>query len=215
MSQPKFTFFEQAIKAGRRYVQTSVRARDAQYHFLALVYLAHKEGQDHPQEFESLIQSRLKRQPNKHETNRPFLLLLHALLGREDDLPRNAIKQFSKLTSALEEFARAFHDSNPNTGVIVVFIEDAGGVAGLYDLSRIGNTNGDNHSQSESQKIVDLKPNEIALSVMGVRVTKVGCEYKLRLTERDPGEYLVRLRVGRGGFVESILDEDMIDENAA
>jgi hypothetical protein len=136
-------------------------------------------------------------------------------LGREDDLPRNAVKQFSKLTSALEEIDMAFHDANPNAVDIVEFIGDAGGVAGLYDLSRIGNTNGDNHPQSESSNIVELKPNEIALPALGARVTKVRRGYQLRLTERQSGDYIVRLRVGRGGFVQAILDEDISHYNVA
>jgi hypothetical protein len=115
----------------------------------------------------------------------------------------------------LEEIDRAFHDANPEADEIIEFIEDAGGVAGLYDLSRIGNTNGNSQSPSESPNIIDLKPNEIALPLLGARVTKVGRGYRLRLTQREPGEYTVRLRIGRGGFVESIIDENISEDNAA
>ncbi len=56
MSQPKFAFFEQAIKAGKSYIQTSVRARDSQYLFLALAYLAHRNERSYPNFFPRLIE---------------------------------------------------------------------------------------------------------------------------------------------------------------
>jgi hypothetical protein len=40
MPKGSLPFFEEAIKAGQGYVKTSIRARDAQYNFLALTYLA-------------------------------------------------------------------------------------------------------------------------------------------------------------------------------
>ena len=215
MTKTRFPLFQQAIKAGQRYVQTSVRARDAQYHFLSLVYLGHNEGLKHPKEFENLILSRLKRPPNRYEEARPYLKLLHCILGREENLPLNAVKQFSKLVAALEQIDKAFHGTNPTADEITDFLADSGGVAGLYDLSRIGNNTDISKTQLDSQKIVDLKPNEIALPVLGARVTKVGRVYKLRMAERDPGEYLVRLRVGRGGFVEAISDENVGEDDAA
>jgi hypothetical protein len=215
MPKPKFPLFHEAIKAGQRYIQTSVRARDAQYQFLSLVYLVHKEGQQHPEEFENLILSRLKRAPNRYEQARPYLKLLHCLLGREEHLPRNAVKQFSKLVAALEQIDKAFHGKKPRVEEITGFLADSGGVAGLYEIARIGITNGNNQSQLESHKVVDLKPNEIVLPVLGARVTKVGRRYRLRLTEREPGEYLVRLRIGRGGFVDAITDENISKDNAA
>jgi hypothetical protein len=122
---------------------------------------------------------------------------------------------FQQADDVLEEIDRAFRDANPEADEIIEFIEDAGGVAGLYDLSRIGNTNGNSQSPSESPNIIDLKPNEIALPLLGARVTKVGRGYQLRLIERQPGDYIVRLRVGRGGFVQAILDEDISHDNAA
>jgi hypothetical protein len=58
-------------------------------------------------------------------------------------------------------------------------------------------------------------PGHVALPALGARVTKVGRGYQLRLIERQPGDYIVRLRVGRGGFVEAILDENISDDDAA
>ena len=178
MSQPKFAFFEQAIKAGKSYVQTSVRARDSQYLFLALAYLAHREGLRQPRAFEKLLQTQLKRQPNKHETNRPFLILLHALLGREDDLPRNAIKQFSKLTSALEEIDDKFQKTDPTAEEIVAFIQTNGGILGLYDLKR--------NSEAEYEKrpkvtALEPRPKIIELPLWGTQAVRVGKGYRLRM----------------------------------
>ncbi len=207
MPQSKFPLFDQAIRAGQRYVQTSVRARDAQYHFLALTYLAAREGKRRSRAFHQLLCSHLKRQPNRYETQRPFLLILHALLGREEDLPKNAVKHFSKLASALEEIDRAFQDTRPTLEEIIDFVEDAGGVAGLYDLARLGTADSD-HFAATSGSVVPLKPSDIPLPAIGGIVTKVGRGYRLRLSDREPGEYFVRLRVGRGGFVEAILEDD-------
>ncbi len=202
MSQPKFAFFDQALKAGQRYVQTSVKARDAQYRFLALVYLAHREGRRHPKEFESLIQSRLKRQPNKHETKRPFLLLLHALLGREDDLPRNAVKQFSKLTSALEEVDDRFRKADPSADEIVAFIQIKGGILGLYDLKRNGDVGYEKRSKA---KPFEPKPKIIELPLLsGTQAVRVGRSYRLRMPDSPPGVYWLRLHVGIDGFVDAV-----------
>lgn len=208
MPQAKFTFFDQAVKAGRYYVQTSVRARDAQYNFLGLAYLSAREGQRRPRQFDDLLRSRLKKDPNGHQVKRPYLLLLHALLGREDDLPRNSIKHFSKLASALEEIDRAFTGTKPEIEDVIQYIEDAGGVGGLYDLARLGNTADSGQSAPPDSSVVPLKPSEIPLSSIAGIVTRVGKGYRLRLTDREPGEHVVRLRVGRGGFVEAILDDD-------
>ena len=215
MPKTRFPLFHEAIKAGQRYVQTSVRARDAQYQFLSLVYLVYKEGQQHPEEFENLILARLKRPPNRYEQARPYLKLLHCLLGREEDLPRNAVKQFSNLVAALEQIDKAFHGTKPTVEDITDFLANSGGVAGLYDLGRISNSDGSNKTQSESHKVINLKPNEIALPVLGARMIKVGRGYRLQLTEREPGEYTVRLRVGRGGFVDAIIDENISENDAA
>ena len=209
--------FEQAVKSGQSYVSASVLATKSQRRFLALTYLAHLESKRRPRAFQKMIESRLGRSPSKPETKRPFLLILHALLGKEDDMPKSALPQFSRLTSALEEIEHAFKGVKPDPTVneLIVFIQDAGGVGGLYDLSRIGSIAEVGKPYSENQKIVDLKPNEIPLPVLGARVTKVGRGYRLRLIEREPGEYLVRLRIGRGGIVESILDENISDVDAA
>ena len=215
MPNTRFPLFHQAILAGQRYVQASVRARDAQYHFLSLVYLVRREGEQHPEEFEKLIFSRLKRLPNRYEEARPYLKLLHCLLGREEDLPRNAVKQFSKLVAALEQIDKAFHGTNPTVDEITDFFVDSGGVAGLYELSRIGITNGNSQPHSGSHKVVDFKPNEIALPILGARVIKVGRGYRLQLTEREPGEYRVRLVISRGGIVQSIIDDNTSEDDAA
>jgi hypothetical protein len=200
MSQLKFAFFKQALKAGQRYVQTSVKARDSQYRFLALVYLAHREGRRHPKEFESLIQSRLKRQPNKHETKRPFLLL-HALLGREDDLPRNAVKRFSKLTSALEEIDDRFRKADPTAEEIVAFIQIKGGILGLYDLKRNGDVG---YEKRPEAKPFEPQPKIIELPLLsGAQAVRVGRSYRLRMPDSPPGVYWLRLHVGMDGFVHS------------
>ena len=217
MPKTNLPVFEQAVKAGQSYVSASVLATKSQRQFLALTYLAHLESKQRPRAFQKMIESRLGRLPSKPETKRPFLLILHALLGKEDDMPKSALPQFSRLTSALEEIEHAFEGIKPDPTVdeLIEFIQDAGGVGGLYDLKRIGNIAKVEKPQSLSNTIVDLKPNEIPLPVLGARVTKVGRGYRLRLTEREPGEYTVRLRVGRGGFVEAILDEDVSEDNAA
>lgn len=208
MPHSKFPFFDQAIRAGQRYVQTSVRARDAQYRFLGLSYLAAREGKRRPRAFQQLLCAHLKREPNRYETQRPFLLLLHALLGREEDLPKNAIEHFSKLASALEEIDRAFQDIRPTLEEIIDFVEDAGGVAGLYDLARLGSTTDSEQSAPPASSVLTLKPSEIPLPAIGGIVMKVGRGYRLRLSDREPGEYFVRLRVGRGGFLEAILEDE-------
>ncbi len=209
MPQPKFPLFDQAVRAGQRYVQTSVRARDAQYHFLALTYLAAREGKRRPRAFHQLLCSHLNREPNRYETQRPFLLILHALLGREEDLPKNAIKHFSKLASALEEIDRAFQGIRPTLEEVTGFVEDAGGVAGLYDLARLGSTTDSGQSATPAGSVVPLKHSDIPLPAIGGIVTKVGRGYRLRLSDREPGEYFVRLRVGQGGFLEAILEDEV------
>jgi hypothetical protein len=165
-----------------------------------------------------MVKSCLGRSATKPEEKRPFLLILHALIGTEDDAPRNALPQFSRLTSALEIVENAFHGVKPVPKVddLVVFIRDAGGVGGLYDLSRVGASDGTSTtSPAGKENIVNLKPNEIHLPMLSARVTKVGRGYRLRMTEYDPGEYIVVMRVGRGGFVEAILDDSRSDEDAA
>ena len=66
-----------------------------------------------------------------------MLLLLHALIGTEDDAPRNAMPQFSRLSTAMEELDRAYSETKPTPDELVAYIEDAGGVEGLYDLARL------------------------------------------------------------------------------
>jgi hypothetical protein len=217
MAKVSLPSFEEALKAGQSFVRVSVRARDAQYRFLALTYLAQVEAQRRPRLFKTMVESRLGRSASNPEEKRPFLLILHALIGIEDDAPRNALPQFSKLTSALEVIDNAFQGVKPVPKVddIIDFIQQAGGVGGLYDLSRVGASDGTVSPQTDTQNVVNLKPNEIHLPMLSARVTKVGRGYRLRMTEFQPGEYIVRIRVGRGGFVEAILDESISDEDAA
>lgn len=217
MAKESLPLFGEALKAGQSYVRASVRARDAQYRFLALVYRAHLEAQRCPRLFKKMVESRLGRPATKPEEKRPLLLLLHLLISTEDEAPRNALPQFSKLTSALEVIEGAFHSVKPVPKVddLVDFIQQAGGVGGLYDLSRVGASDGTVSPQAGTQNVIDLKPNEIHLPMLSARVTKVGRGYRLRMTEYDPGEYVVVMRVGRGGFVETFLCEDMNDEDAA
>ncbi len=218
MAKGSLPFFGEALKAGQSFIRASVRARDSQYRFLALTYLAHLEGQKKTRLFKTTVESRLGRSATKPEEKRPFLLILHALVGTEDDAPRNALPQFSKLTSALEVVENAFHGVKPSPKVddLIDFIQDSGGVGGLYDLSRVGgSSDGTVSPPAGAQNVVDLKPNEIHLPMLSARVTKVGRGYRLRMTEFEPGDYIVRMRVGRGGFVEAIIDEDMSDEDAA
>ena len=210
-------YFREAQKAGQRFVGASVRARDAQYRFLGLIYLAQLEGLKRPRLFKQMVKSCLGRSATKPEEKRPFLLILHAIIGTEDEAPRNALPQFSRLTSALEVIENAFHGMKPpKVDDLIDFIRDAGGVGGLYDLSRVGASDGTvTSSPAETQNVLKLKPNEIHLPMLSARVTKVGRGYRLRMTEFEPGEYLVRMRVGRGGFVEDIRDDAMSDEDAA
>lgn len=208
MPRSPLSFFEQAVQAGQTYVRASLRARDAQYRFLALAYLAYQQGQHRRREYARLIEGRLQRSPTRPEQKRRFLLLLHALLGQEDNLQSNTLPQFSRLTSVLEEIDRAFEGTKPGPEGIIDFIRDGGGVEGLYDLARLGTTNDSEQSTSTPTSVVPLKPSEIPLPAIGGIVTKVGRGYRLRLAEREPGEYSVRLRVGRGGFVEAILEDD-------
>jgi hypothetical protein len=214
MAKGSLPSFEEALKAGQSYVRASVRARDAQYRFLALTYLAHLEGQKRPRIFKQLVEARLGRSPTKPEEKRPFLSTLHSLVGSDDN---NALPQLSKLTTALEEIDKAFHCIKPVPKVddLIDFIKDAGGVAGLFELSKVGTSGGADSSQSGAPNVVDLKPNEIHIPLLGARITKVGRGYRLRLTEWHPGEYQVRLRVGRGGFVEAIVDESADSEDVA
>ncbi len=217
MAKGSLPFFGEALKAGQSFIRASVRARDSQYRFLALTYLAHLEGQKKTRLFKTTVESRLGRSATKPEEKRPFLLILHALVGTEDDAPRNALPQFSKLTSALEVVENAFHGVKPVPKVddLIHFFQDAGGVGGLYDLSRVGASGGTIRPQAGTQHVIDLKPNEISIPLLGAHVTKVGRGYRLRLSEWHPGDYQVLLRVGRGGFVEAIVDESNDSEDAA
>lgn len=215
MTPKTLPLFTQALHAGQDYVRTSVRARDAQYRFLAIAYLAYREGQAKPKTYQSVVSARLGREPTLPEIKRPFLLLLHALIGREDDNPPDALPQFSKLTSALEEIDRAFKDTGPSIEDLFEFIRDSGGVGGLYDLSRIGHSEDGSEPSDNIRSITDLNPNDIALPQFGLCITKVGRGYRLRMIDRSPGEYKVRLRIGRGGFIEAILDGEEMDRYAA
>lgn len=209
--------FGEALKAGQSYVRSSIRARDSSYRMISLAFLAHLEGQKRPRLFKQLVESRLGRPATKPEEKRPFLLILHALLGQEDDAPRNAICQFSKMVRALELIEHTYADVRPIPKVdeLIDYIKDAGGIGGLYDLSRVGESGGADISQKEPPNVVNLKPNEISIPLLGAHVTKVGRGYRLRLSEWRPGKYQVLLHVGKGGFVEAIVGESTDSEDAA
>ena len=118
--------------------------------------------------------------------------------------------------TGFELVARAFDGQSPSSEDIVAYIQDAGGVLGLYDLSRLASVDGVNSpKESIPSSVLPLAPPEIPLPSLGANVTKVGRRYRLRFSEWEPGEYVVRLRVGRGGFLESIDDLDESDENVA
>lgn len=214
MSRKALPGLEAARRAARSYVTASVRARDTQYRFLGLAYLAYREGQRKPRVYAKNIEAILRRRATVPEQKRPFLFLLHALVGAEDEAPREALPQFSKLTSALEEIDRAFASVKPSVDDIALYIRDCGGVGGLYDLSRVGDpalTSGDRQRSS----VAALLPGEIALSDLPASVTKVGRRFRLRVSDWEPGEHVVKIRVGRGGFIQAILDADSSDEEAA
>ena len=216
MQKRSLPFFEAALKSGQGYVKKSICARDAQYEFLALTYRASIEGKRCPRIFKKKIEDRLGRSATKPEQNRPYLHLLHALIGTEDNAPRN-LAQYTKLTTALEFISSTFDGVKPLPSVdtIVAVIIDSGGIDGMYDLMKVGSSSGTASPQVDTQNVVDLKPNEIHLPMLSARVTKVGRGYRLRMTEYEPGNYVVHMRIGRGGFVEAILDEDVSDEDAA
>ena len=105
----------------------------------------------------------------------------------------------------------------PTVDALIDFIQDSGGVGGLYDLSRVPVSDGIVSPQPEKQNVVDLnhKPTDIDLPHLSARVTNSGRGYRLQLPEWQAGEYLVRLRIGRGGVVMALLDEDIKNDNAA
>jgi len=213
--------FEEARLSGAQYARNSIRARNSSHRFLAQTYLAHLEGKRHPRIFKRMIESCLGRVPTLPEQKRKFLLLLHAVLGKEENAALSALPQFSKMVSALEIIDHTYADVKPIPKVdeLIDYIKDAGGIAGLYDLSRVGASGGADSSKSGKQKAPNLEPkdtpSDIALPLLGARVIKVGRGYRLRMTEWQQGEYQVVLRVGRNGFVEAIYDESAADEDAA
>lgn len=224
MAKDSLPLFGEALKAGQNCVRASVRARDSQYRFLALTYRAYLESKRRPRIFQKMVESRLGRPATKPEEKRPFLLILHTLVGSEDDAPRNALPQFSKMVSALEVMEDAFHGVKPAPKVddLIEFIKQAGGVGGLYDLSRVGGSSNGTVSpqaQEDNENVSKIKlnmlPKDIQLRLTGARATLVGKQYILRMTDYDPGEYIVRMRIGRGGIVEYLLEEGADKEKAA
>ena len=120
----------------------------------------------------------------------------------------------------MEEVERAFAGTTPKLDEITDFIRDAGGVGGLYDLSRLGNHYDETANQNperlcSSESVVAITPNDITIPALRANVTKVGRGYRLRLSEWEPGEHLVCIRVDRGGFIQAILDANEIGEEVA
>ncbi len=206
--------FEEARISGAQYARNSIRAITSSRLFLAQTYLAHLEGKRHPRIFKRMIESILGRTATLPEQKRQFLFLLHAVLGKEDDAAVNALPQFSKMVSALEIIDHTYANVKPIPKVdeLIDYIKDAGGIAGLYDLSRVGTSGGGDSSNSAKKNIPNVGsmklPMGIQLPHLGANVAWVDEAYQLKMENNfKPGEYVIRLIIGNDNIVEALLAE--------
>jgi len=212
--------FHAARRAAQAYMRASVNARAAQHRFLTATYLVYRRGIASKKAYRGALEKALSRGPTKPEKKRPFLHLLHALIGEYGD--QKTMHGMSIYTTALEMIHQAFRKTSPNSEVITGYIRQAGGIRGLYDLSKISDPLPENFdTSSSSQKsrasIVSIskarRPNEINLPELGLEVTKVGRAYKLK-TDWEPGEYSIIVKVNRAGFITGLYD-GIEDEDVA
>lgn len=204
--------FNEAIAAGEAYATVAINARAAKHRFTALARSVYRVGQQHVEAYQEMVRSRLPQEPTGPEKKRPFLLLLHALIGRADRI--KALPQLSKLAGALEEIDRAFasEEGDPTVEELIEFIQENGGITGLYENSGKGGKNESPNTSSTSRPGTIRKPWEIQLPKLEACVTKVGTEHHIKMLNRAPGEYRVRLLIDQDGIIESILDEDLNQE---
>ncbi|MCI0559131.1 MAG: hypothetical protein MN733_11595 [Nitrososphaera sp.] len=197
--------FTQAIEAGETYVRASGATLDAKYQFIAQTYLAYWEGEQHRPEFDEMLNSRLKRKPTGPEKKRPFLHLLHGLIAEEIVAKLESHSYYSKLVTALEQIHGEFklNDPGPTLDGVIEFIDECGGVTGLYDRSR----------NSRTGKASTSKATEIA-NLGAWIITKEGKTTRVRMPGYGPGEHDVRIKVGKDGVVEQIIVEERFQKAA-
>lgn len=192
--------FTQAIEAGKKYVRASDATLDAKHKFIAQTYLAYREGEQHPAEFNEMLKSRLKgRKISGPEKKRPFLRLLHALITEEAVAELESRSYYSKLVTALEQIHVEFklNDPAPTLEGVIAFIKECRGITGLYNRSR----------KSQTDKASTSKAIEIA-SFGACILTKHGKDTLLTMPGYEPGEHDVRIKVGKDGVVEKIIVEE-------